>query len=132
MLVTVKPHFRKVGRNFDRFLKISINNNPLLSSSFRRRGGTQNEKRNLLTIGDRTARRSKKFSSDPTEIHRNQCSSPAMVQHPPIHVNSLHQHVEDLKANCGIKFLKEFEVGPSSSHDMHIILHHKYLMENLI
>lgn len=50
-------------------------------------------------------------SADPAEVHRMQCATPGMVSHPPIPVNTLGKHVENLKANGGVKFLQEFEVG---------------------
>lgn len=37
-------------------------------------------------------------------------NTPGMLSHPPIHVRGLYQHVEELRSNGGIMFLKEFEV----------------------
>ncbi|XP_057298434.1 receptor-type tyrosine-protein phosphatase delta-like [Hydractinia symbiolongicarpus] len=54
-------------------------------------------------------------SADPAEVHRMQCATPGMVSHPPIPVNTLGKHVENLKANGGVKFLQEFEsIDPGS------------------
>ena len=49
--------------------------------------------------------------SDPVELRRLNFQTPAMVNHPPIPVQQLGDHIELLKANDNQKFSQEYEVS---------------------
>lgn len=48
-------------------------------------------------------------NNDPVELRRLQFQTPAMVSHPPVPINYLAQHIEQLKANDNFKFSQEYE-----------------------
>ncbi len=48
-------------------------------------------------------------SVDPVELRRMNFQTPGMMQHPPIHVNNLYEHIEMLKENNNEKFSAEYE-----------------------
>ena len=48
--------------------------------------------------------------SDPVEMRRLNFQTPAMMQHPPISINQLADHIEVLKNNDNQKFSQEYEV----------------------
>ena len=47
--------------------------------------------------------------SDPVELRRINFQTPGMISHPPIPVNELALHTDDLKANDNMKFSQEYE-----------------------
>src|SRR6266487_3210976 len=47
--------------------------------------------------------------SDPVELRRLNYQTPAMMNHPPIPVTELANHIERLKANDNMKFSQEYE-----------------------
>ena len=47
--------------------------------------------------------------SDPVELRRINFQTPGMISHPPIPVNELALHIDDLKANDNMKFSQEYE-----------------------
>lgn len=49
-------------------------------------------------------------TSDPVEMRRLNYQTPAMVNHPPIAVQQLADHIEMLKSNDNQKFSQEYEV----------------------
>lgn len=48
--------------------------------------------------------------TDPVEIRRLNYQTPAMINHPPIPITELGNHIEMLKANDNMKFSQEYEV----------------------
>jgi len=48
-------------------------------------------------------------NNDPVELRRLQFQTPAMVSHPPVPINYLAQHIDQLKANDNFKFSQEYE-----------------------
>lgn len=48
--------------------------------------------------------------TDPVEIRRMNYQTPAMINHPPIPITELGNHIEMLKANDNLKFSQEYEV----------------------
>ena len=49
-------------------------------------------------------------ASDPVEMRRINFQTPAMMQHPPISINQLADHIDRLKTNDNQKFSQEYEV----------------------
>ena len=74
--------------------------------SRKKRRGSENDS----LLGGSKKRSNNKKSSDPTEVHRMQRNTQGMISHPPIPIDTLSRHVDQLKANGGVKFLQEFEV----------------------
>jgi len=57
---------------------------------------------------------------DPVELRRIQYQTVAMQQHPPVHVDGLFLHMEQLKAHNNAKFSAEYEsIEPSQQFNWH-------------
>ncbi|RUS75353.1 hypothetical protein EGW08_016875 [Elysia chlorotica] len=49
------------------------------------------------------------YSVDPVEVRRQRFQTPAMMSHPPIHMERLAEHIDALKASDNFKFSQEYE-----------------------
>lgn len=49
------------------------------------------------------------YSVDPVEVRRQRFQTPAMMSHPPIHIERLAEHIDALKASDNFKFSQEYE-----------------------
>jgi receptor-type tyrosine-protein phosphatase F len=82
---------------------------PLMAGYEMNAGGGGGGGNGVITSGMNASSTVALPSVDPVELRRMNFQTPGMLQHPPIHINNLYQHIELLRENENEKFSTEYE-----------------------